>query len=1441
MTAPTHIRLRRSLRAGAVPLVAAAVLAAVLVICLSAQTAYPQAPAAADNPAAPVAVATPDCSDPPAGQRARLVAEDELAAAYRGANDPRLRATEANNNGLGLDLINGWSSTTDALSEITMPAVTVADLQGDGTRESVMAFRDKNKALSVVTNRGAPAWYRNTGHDLGALQWIDIAAGNIDATTKGDEVVVALSNDTNDIDVIVLSGNSSGNIAQAANNELARYTDADGPEGSAAYVSVATGDLDLDGVDEIVTSFKDGNGDLHVIILEYGAGSLTVALNKSWTNYDRGHVADGCAGYVNHDPMDVATGDFDGDWADEIVFGFRSGKCEITGDVQMLVLKRNDDGSYDDRVFMIMPTGPSGTQSAATSVAVDGADVDGDGVDEIALFYNRVYSGNDSSDLYAWQQYLYAWEYVPPYAPSWSDCSKDSGNMMTCFCHDEGGNPRACIQERPGQSSWAYPLTKINFGESTDRREADVALASGDIDADGKEEIATGRYWRPGGSRIIETWDAENGLGISDRQNHRAGQRGSAWRSSASLGATSTTTAGGASTRAPVGSRKRPRSPRCCIPRRTGRTSTTRTPRPATPQTWAMARGRAQGGKSTWGGSFKIGGELPLPEIEGVLLPTFSPSYTREFETGMAVEGQQITTTLEGTKFATFPIWLWREKGYYDALQIVDTKYWCYDYREEVDVGLGTMPLCLPRPKDEQVVYSYPLSWWYTTGHENYPNSWVPVGINMARGRPATQSSVFEGAGAGRAVDGNTNGDYYSPDQSVARTTRQANAWWQLDLRGSQWIDAVLLWNRTDGAPDVPAQLTDYWVFVSDNPFLDTDTPSSLEPRIASGDVWASHEESQAGRPSVVAVNGHGRYVRVQLAGANTLSLAEFEVYGRPWSVDQWPTARPATTANSLKLTWPGDLEQVVSGKLMYARQGAQLGVTELSGQADFDLGIDTEGEQVTEYSTGQSWALGLETAFFEVESKTGTESTSGYILSWQKSIEFSGSVAGWQECVVGARPYTYMPYVWLQQARPRGGTDQAYLVLDYWVPQIDAPIAECDEEPPQGSGVAPLPPVISSPTHPDPGAWNAASAATLTWNQPTGDLTVVDGYAWLMDRSPTTQVPPRTAEMATTASFPELAVGDWYFHLAARSSDGKWSETAHRLVRVDATPPVVTLAVDPRAPDGNSDWYVSPVTVAASAADDGGSGVAAVEISKDGVAWQPYIADLKFSADTKGTTIWVRARDAVGNLSQAVSTSFKIDRTPPNSQVSGGSGPGTWVSGVYTNSVGNGVLALAGAIADSGSGRTGMRIRVDEANWASAAQVGVWHPFPDKPAVEVNWQYTATQEIGAGYHIFYGQSQDEAGNLETPYEIGRVTWFPEATPDLHGSTMVASPAIVRPGENLTFTLTVRNAGFQEALAGVQDALPPGMAPVSVSLPADVIYDPAANTADLAASTPVAG
>jgi hypothetical protein len=144
--------------------------------------------------------------------------------------------------------------------------------------------------------------------------------------------------------------------------------------------------------------------------------------------------------------------------------------------------------------------------------------------------------------------------------------------------------------------------------------------------------------------------------------------------------------------------------------------------------------------------------------------------------------------------------------------------------------------------------------------------------LNIAVGRPASQSSTAFGAPPQNAVDGNTDGVY--SDGSISHTGDDVNAWWQVDLGNANQIQQISVYNRTDCCSD---RLTDYWVFVSPTPF---DTSLTPVRQAAQPGVWSNHQTGTAGTPTRIPGPATGRYVMVQLAGTNYLSLAEVQVLG---------------------------------------------------------------------------------------------------------------------------------------------------------------------------------------------------------------------------------------------------------------------------------------------------------------------------------------------------------------------------------------------------------------------------------------------------------------------------------------------------------------------------------------------------------------------------------
>ena len=73
---------------------------------------------------------------------------------------------------------------------------------------------------------------------------------------------------------------------------------------------------------------------------------------------------------------------------------------------------------------------------------------------------------------------------------------------------------------------------------------------------------------------------------------------------------------------------------------------------------------------------------------------------------------------------------------------------------------------------------------------------------NVAVRGQATQSATdYEGA-ASRAIDGNTNGDYFAAN-STTHTRQEDNPWWEVDLTADCGVDRIVVWNRTDNGQHV--------------------------------------------------------------------------------------------------------------------------------------------------------------------------------------------------------------------------------------------------------------------------------------------------------------------------------------------------------------------------------------------------------------------------------------------------------------------------------------------------------------------------------------------------------------------------------------------------------------------------------------------------------------
>mgnify|MGYP000932539476 CR=1 FL=1 len=170
--------------------------------------------------------------------------------------------------------------------------------------------------------------------------------------------------------------------------------------------------------------------------------------------------------------------------------------------------------------------------------------------------------------------------------------------------------------------------------------------------------------------------------------------------------------------------------------------------------------------------------------------------------------------------------------------------------------------------------------------------------INVAPGKSVKQSSTAYNGAPERAIDGNTNGSWSS--NSVSHTARDLNSWWEIDLGRSYSINNIEIWNRTDVC--CIGRLTNYYVFVSDNPFSSTNLTNTMNQ---SG-VWKQNFSNYPDPMQLVNPGRTARYIRIQSTATVELNLAEVVVNA---NINQAPEAPsgPSAVANSsseIALRW---------------------------------------------------------------------------------------------------------------------------------------------------------------------------------------------------------------------------------------------------------------------------------------------------------------------------------------------------------------------------------------------------------------------------------------------------------------------------------------------------------------------------------------------------------
>src|SRR3954453_6266391 len=254
------------------------------------------------------------------------------------------------------------------------------------------------------------------------------------------------------------------------------------------------------------------------------------------------------------------------------------------------------------------------------------------------------------------------------------------------------------------------------------------------------------------------------------------------------------------------------------------------------------------------------------------------------------------------------------------------------------------------------------------------------------------------------------------------------------------------------------------------------------------------------------------------------------------------------------------------------------------------------------------------------------------------------------------------------------------------------------------------------------------------------------------------------TGDDATLGSPPLVALADPaldgpnFVYAQWQDSAGCWSRPVAAPIALDRTPPSGKLSILDNAAlstDGTA-RIVAPAT-------DALSGVASVELSNDGITWQPFQSTsdpISWSAGGPGDGPWtIRGRwtDVAGNVSAAGVVSLLLDRHGPEGTVTINQGA-PWTASASVN--------LDVSATDAVSAVAAVRVANDPMLNDTGVLAGGSTFAPGSP---IAW----TLPAGEGAHTVYVQWQDSAGNWSDARSatIGVDTSAPSLAPSHLGLT----------------------------------------------------------------------
>jgi hypothetical protein len=116
----------------------------------------------------------------------------------------------------------------------------------------------------------------------------------------------------------------------------------------------------------------------------------------------------------------------------------------------------------------------------------------------------------------------------------------------------------------------------------------------------------------------------------------------------------------------------------------------------------------------------------------------------------------------------------------------------------------------------------------------------------------------------------------------------------------------------------------------------------------------------------------------------------------------------------------------------------------------------------------------------------------------------------------------------------------------------------------------------VSSSTHPDPSTAYEATTIALSWVKDAG----VDNFSYLLDQVADTTPAAKATDANTSISYPDKAIGVYYFHIRAHKADG-WGSASHFKITIKEPDAKIdaTLSAPKDIKIEKSDSFINTIT----------------------------------------------------------------------------------------------------------------------------------------------------------------------------------------------------------------------------------------------------------------------